>query len=351
MWGFLIVAATIAAIIFLARLCRADRRAARRARRAARSADMARPVAQAIPAQPLGSAVPLNRSARLVCPSNISLEGTPCISAKEALPQNPVSFWPGSDSPIDWDYRNLGEQPHILIAGATGSGKSVFLNNLIYNLMSAPGNTEFVYIDLKRVELSDYKDMPQTIAYCDTAKKAAAMLYVLRGVIEERYKTLAEKRKKKWTDEEGSQIYIVIDEYAELVTTARKMVEPQLISIAQIGRAAGVHIILCTQRPTRDIITGAVKVNFDCRIALRTATAQDSRNIIDRNGAEKLPRYGEALVLKGADLEHWKVTITDPALVKREIDTWIEQAKSLGRTNHRPLAWLPENFCECVGIC
>lgn len=344
MWGFLIVAATIAAIILLARLCRADRRAARRARRAAHSVAPARPVACSV-AQRV-------KSNGVVVPSNISMDGGARIHAAEALPQNKLSYWNGpANEQIDFKYRNLGKQPHILIAGATGSGKSVFLNNLIYNLICAPGRTEFVFIDLKRVELSDYKNLPQTIAYCDTTKRAAAMLYVIKQEIEDRYKKLAERNKKKWDDEDGSQIYIVIDEYAELVTTARKMVEPQLISIAQIGRAAGVHIILCTQRPTRDIIAGAVKVNFDCRIALRTATAQDSRNIIDRNGAEQLPRYGEALVLKGADMEHWQVNMIEQDAIEQKVAFWTNQAVQHGRTNYRIFSMLPENFCECVGLC
>lgn len=344
MWGFLIVAATIAAIIFLARLCRADRRAARRARRAACSVAPSRPVVSSAARRTGGKGV--------VVPSNISMEGGPVISPEQAMPQNLVRYWSGpEDDYIDMKYRALGTQPHILIAGATGSGKSVFLNNLIYNLISAPGKTGFVFVDLKRVELVDYKNLPQTIAYCDNIKKTAAALYYIRNRIETRYKMLAEKGKKKWDDSDGSQIYIVIDEYAELVTTARRMVEPQLISIAQIGRAAGVHIILCTQRPTRDIITGAVKVNFDCRIALRAATAQDSRNIIDRNGAEQLPRYGEALVLKGADMEHWKVDMMDSSMIQKQVNFWIAQAAQHGRTNYRLFAMFPENFCECAGLC
>ena len=344
MWGFLIVAATIAAIIFLARLCRADRRAARRARRAARSAAPARPVVR--------SAAPCGNRKGVVVPSNISMEGGPVIGIKEALPKCNAAYWYGPEKTYrDERYMELGKQPHILIAGATGSGKSVFLNNLVFNLIKGRGKTEFVFIDLKRVELSDYRELPQTLAYCDTARKAAAMLYYIHKLIDTRYEELSAKHKKKWDDDDGSQIYIVIDEYAELVTTARKMVEPQLISIAQIGRAAGVHIILCTQRPTRDIITGAVKVNFDCRIALRTATAQDSRNIIDRNGAEQLPRYGEALVLKGADMEHWKVDIIDQTIIQNEINFWIEQARRNGATQFRPFALFPENFCECVGLC
>lgn len=242
----------------------------------------------------------------------------------------PVREMKGPVYDRDIRFAKLAHEPHVLVAGATGSGKSVFLNTMLRNIWDDPRRTQFVFIDLKIVEMAMYKDAPQTLAYCTTVEETSTTLKSVRAIIQERYERMGELGIRKWTDKQGSRIYIVIDEYAELITQGRKMVERELMSIAQIGRAAGVHIIAATQRPTRDIITGAVKVNFDCRVALRTATAQDSRNILDRNGAEKLPRYGHALVSQCGYVADWSVPMTSDDDIEDMVNTWINEAYLAG---------------------
>ena len=216
--------------------------------------------------------------------------------------------------------------PHILIAGATGSGKSVLINSMLYTaLQYAPNQKAFIFIDLKRVELSDYKATPHCLYYADTPQKAKIALDYACNIIENRYIIMQRNGVKQFSAGGYNQIYIVIDEYAELVTLAARDVTRQICRIAQIGRAAGVHIILATQRPTRDIITGQIKVNLDTRIALRCASAQDSRNIIDQSGAELLPRYGEALLSQYGYVSKITVPLTPEEDIRARINWWAAQ--------------------------
>lgn len=216
--------------------------------------------------------------------------------------------------------------PHILIAGATGSGKSVLINSMLYTaLQYSPARKRFIFIDLKRVELSDYKATPHCLYYADTPQKAKIALDYACNIIENRYIIMQRNGVKQFSAGGYNQIYIVIDEYAELVTLAARDITRQLCRIAQIGRAAGVHIILATQRPTRDIITGQIKVNLDTRIALRCASAQDSRNIIDQPGAELLPRYGEALLSQYGYVSRIAVPLTPDEDIRARINWWAAQ--------------------------
>ena len=216
--------------------------------------------------------------------------------------------------------------PHILIAGATGSGKSVLINSILFTaLRKAPSEKRFIFIDLKRVELSDYKATPHCLYYADTPEKAKVALDYACDIIEHRYIEMQRRGVKTYREDGTQQIYIVIDEYAELVTLAARDITKQICRIAQIGRAANVHIILATQRPTRDVITGQVKVNLDTRIALRCATPQDSRNIIDVSGAEKLPRYGQALLSQYGYVNQIAVPLTPDEDIRARINFWAAQ--------------------------
>lgn len=192
-------------------------------------------------------------------------------------------------------YSDILQQPHTLIAGATGSGKSIVINGLIHTaLYSAPNEKQLVLIDPKRVELIAYTDLPHTALYaCETTDIIYALSRSI-DLMEYRYQTMQKQRLKRYI---GSDIYIFIDEYADLITTAKKAVFPMIARLAQLGRAAGVHLIIATQRPTREIVNGQIKVNVDSRLALRCPTAQDSRNIINQSGAESLPRYGQGYYL------------------------------------------------------
>ena len=181
-------------------------------------------------------------------------------------------------------------QPHTLIAGATGSGKSVLINAIIYTLIQkTPDKAKMILIDPKRVELIAYAGMPHCIGYACEPQGIADYINYTVFLMEERYKEMQAQRVKKST---RPALYLIIDEFADLMTTQRKQVVTPLCRIAQLGRAANIHLILATQRPTRDIITGQIKVNIDSRIALRCPTAQDSRNIIGIKGAEQLPKTG-----------------------------------------------------------
>lgn len=190
---------------------------------------------------------------------------------------------------------NFINQTHLLIAGTTGSGKSVIINNIIYTLLyKSPQEVKLILIDPKKVELVQYKELPHTLAY---ASEQADIINTIKNTValmEYRYKTMQKQGIKKSRE---ADIYIIIDEYADLITTSKKDTERLICRIAQLGRAAKIHLIIATQRPTRDIITGQVKVNIDSRLALRVPTAQDSRNIINIKGAEQLGKYGQAFYL------------------------------------------------------
>lgn len=182
---------------------------------------------------------------------------------------------------------------HLLIAGTTGSGKSTTLHGLITDLLLSENPPLFAFIDLKRVEMIEYKRMRNTIAYADTAEQAMKLLEQIRHIMNNRYKHMMKRRKK---ESQERQIYLIIDEYAELFIATNKKCVPLVQSILQLGRAAGIHCILATQTPKADILSTNIKVNLTSVLALRTRSAQDSRNIIGFPGAEKLPDlYGNGI--------------------------------------------------------
>lgn len=203
--------------------------------------------------------------------------------------------WKTPQGPASHLVLDFINQTHLLIAGTTGSGKSVIINNIIYTLLyKSPKEVKLILIDPKKVELVNYKDLPHTLAY---ASEQADIINTIKDAVtlmDKRYKVMQDKRIKKSKE---ADIYIIIDEYADLITTSKKGIERLICRIAQLGRAAKIHLIIATQRPTRDIITGQVKVNIDSRLALRVPTAQDSRNIINIKGAEQLSKYGEGYYL------------------------------------------------------
>jgi S-DNA-T family DNA segregation ATPase FtsK/SpoIIIE len=142
------------------------------------------------------------------------------------------------------------KQPHLLIAGSTGSGKSVLINSLIYTaLYRSPNRCRLILIDPKRVELIDYKQLPHTIAYASEPPDIAATLVRAVDLMEQRYKRMQAVRTKKSTE---ADIFIIIDEFADLMTTQKRQTMPNIIRLAQLGRAANLRLILATQRPTRE---------------------------------------------------------------------------------------------------
>lgn len=188
-------------------------------------------------------------------------------------------------------YANMLEQPHLLIAGTTGSGKSVLINGLMVEALEhSPNEVRFILIDPKRVELIDYAELPHTMRYSDEPEDALADLKYALDICETRFRIMQEQHLKK---SRAADLYVVIDELADLVFADKKVL-PVLTRIAQIGRAARVHVIASTQCPLASILTTPLKACMDARVGLRTRSSQDSRNILEHTGCEELPRYGKA---------------------------------------------------------
>lgn len=215
------------------------------------------------------------------------------------------------------------KQPHLLIAGSTGSGKSVLLNSLIYTaLFQAPHHCHLILIDPKRVELVEYKQLPHTLIYSSEPPDIAAALVYAVDTMENRYKRMQTAHQKQSTE---PHIFIIIDEFADLMTTQKRDTLRPLQRLAQLGRAANLHLIIATQRPTRDIINGQIKVNLDSRIALRCPTAQDSRNIVNAKGAETLPRFGFGYYLTPNGCKLVKIPYTPPEELAARVQWWEAQ--------------------------
>lgn len=217
-------------------------------------------------------------------------------------------------------YKDMLKQPHLLIAGATGSGKSVVINGLVYTaLYDSPAAMQFILIDPKRVELVDYKPLPHTVQYASEPGEMVQALEMAMEITETRYKAMQVRREKNYT---GAALYVIIDELADLMTTDRRHVQPLLQRLAQIGRAANVHIIAATQCPLSCVIPTPIKVNFDSRLALRTRSAQDSRNILGVKGCELLPRYGQGYYMTPDGLTLYNIPMQDPADIAQIVRYW-----------------------------
>ncbi len=212
----------------------------------------------------------------------------------------------------------MDRMPHLLIAGATGTGKSVGLNSMIISLLykATPEEVKFIMVDPKRIELSVYDGIPHLISPVVTdMKKATNALFWAVREMERRYELLAkngvrnilqynelaDKGGTKDTEEGEAEklpyIVVIVDEFADLMMVASKDVESALIRLAQMARAAGIHLILATQRPSVDVLTGIIKANFPTRISFQVSSRIDSRTILDSNGSERLLGNGDMLFL------------------------------------------------------
>ena len=233
------------------------------------------------------------------------------IASKEFKNQkSKISFAVGKDIAGNPIVGNLKEMPHLLIAGATGSGKSVCINSIITSILykADPDEVKFVLIDPKVVELGNYNGIPHLLipVVTDPSKAAAALSWAVVEMTN-RYKIFSEvgakdlasfNSKMRANDEEDQvlpQIVIIIDELADLMLVASKQVQETVQRIAQLGRAAGIHLIVATQRPSVDVITGVIKANIPARIAFAVSSGYDSKTILDAGGAEKLVGKGDML--------------------------------------------------------
>lgn len=224
-------------------------------------------------------------------------------------------------------YKDMLKQPHLLIAGATGSGKSVVINGLIYTaLYDSPADVQFILIDPKRVELVDYKPLPHTLQYASEPGDMVQALEKAMEITETRYKAMQAQHVKKYG---GGAVYVVIDELADLMTTDRRHVQPLLQRLCQIGRAANVHVIAATQCPLATVIPTPIKVNFDSRVALRTRNAQDSRNILGVKGCELLPRYGQGYYMTPDGLTLYNIPMQAPDDIAALVTYWKRQKPRL----------------------
>ncbi len=205
---------------------------------------------------------------------------------------------------------DLAVMPHLLIAGTTGAGKTVCVNGIIMSMLlnASPEHVKFVMVDPKMVELAQYNDIPHLLCPTVTdSKKAAGVLNWVVGEMESRYKKLAKEKVrniKGFNAIEGNSmpyIVVIIDELADLMQVSAKTVESSITRIAQLSRAVGIHLILATQRPSVDVITGVIKANFPARISFKVASKVDSRTVLDFNGAETLLGRGDMLFIKPGD--------------------------------------------------
>lgn len=201
---------------------------------------------------------------------------------------------------------NLSKMPHLLIAGATGAGKSVAINTIIASILfnATPEEVRILLIDPKRIELSGYEGIPHLLHPVVVEPKLAsrALLWAVREM-ERRYRALEEAKVKSFhsyneiAKEKMPYIVVIVDELADLMMVASKDVEGAIARLAQMARAAGIHLILATQRPSVDVLTGLIKANFPTRISFKVSSKVDSRTIIDTSGAEHLLGAGDMLYL------------------------------------------------------
>ncbi len=261
----------------------------------------------------------------------------------QALPHRgtvpPLNMALGKDITGRPVFGDLGKMPHLLVAGATGSGKSVCLNGIIASLLvsATPDQVQMLFIDPKRVELTIYNGIPHLIKPAITdAKLAAGALYEMTREMDSRYERFAkagvrkiEEYNAKFPEEKLPFIVIVIDELADLMLIAPAKVETTICRLAQLARATGIHLIVATQRPSVDVITGIIKANIPSRIAFAVSSQIDSRTILDMGGAERLLGRGDMLYLP---IDAPKPVRAQGALitgaeVTRLVEFWAAQAK------------------------
>src|SRR5256714_4459188 len=233
---------------------------------------------------------------------------------------SPLSVWLGKDISGASVWADLARMPHILIAGTTGSGKSGCINTILTSILlrATPDEARLILIDPKRIELNYYESIPHLLTpVVSSPKEASAVLLNVVTEMERRYERLSQVRARnlpeanrafrKRREDELPYLLVVIDELADLMMVSPQEVEDSIIRLAQKSRAVGIHLVLATQRPSVDVITGMIKANVPSRIAFAVSSQTDSRVILDANGAESLLGQGDMLFkpLGTSRLQRW----------------------------------------------
>lgn len=249
-------------------------------------------------------------------------------------------------------FADLARMPHLLVAGATGAGKTIGLNNIIMSLLyhNSPSNLRFVLVDPKRVEFPVYNDLPHllTPVILDTQRTINALKWLIKEM-ERRFQVFSEVRardirsyhamyteQKKRGQEEMEQIpyiVLVIDELADLMAARGKEMEGMIVRLAQMSRAVGIHLVLATQRPSVEVITGTIKANITSRIAFQVASQIDSRTILDAAGAEKLLGQGDMLFISSEFSKPKRIqgAFVGEKEVKKVVEWIAEETKDFAR--------------------
>ncbi len=250
-----------------------------------------------------------------------------------------LPFALGKDVAGEVVIKDIARMPHLLVAGATGTGKTVFLNSLILSLLyrNEPSDLRLILIDPKRVEFSTYKELPHLL--CPIISDSDKTINVLTWLVEEmerRFKILSgensrniysynKKVAKKKEKDKMPSIVLIIDELADLMVARGKELESKIVRIAQMARAVGIHLVVATQRPSVEVITGLIKANITSRISFQLPTQTDSRTVLDMSGAEKLLGAGDLLFLSPKRMKPLRVQ--GPYVSEEEVKSvmdWVE---------------------------
>ena len=277
----------------------------------------------------------------------------------EPLPAtaSPVSVWLGKDISGAAVWTDLARMPHLLIAGTTGSGKSGCLNALLTSVLlrATPDEVRMILIDPKRIELNHYESVPHLLTpVVSSPKEASAVLANCLAEMERRYERLSSVRARNINEANRAfrqrgeptlpYVLVVIDELADLMMVAPQAVEDAVIRLAQKSRAVGIHLVLATQRPSVDVITGMIKANVPSRIAFAVSSQTDSRVILDQGGAESLLGQGDMLFkpLGTSRLQR----VQGAYVSEEEIALVVEQTRQREQELDESYLELPEVFAE-----
>jgi len=251
---------------------------------------------------------------------------------------------------------DLKEMPHLLIAGTTGSGKTVCINALICSILfkAKPDRVKFILIDPKKVELAHFQEIPHLLVpVISDVKRACRVLEWAVEEMEKRYEIFAQEgvrnievynRKKP----PFPYIVIIIDELADLMVAAKEKIETSIQRLAQLSRAVGIHLILATQRPSVDVITGVIKANFPARISFKVSSKVDSRTVLDRQGAERLLGKGDLLFLRPQDSQLIRIqgSFVDDEDIEKLVSFLKKQAKPVYKEE---IFHKKENWQDSIG--